>query len=197
MKNYVPCKYKNIIFLTNHSEIQEQFESAYEELGQLMHIERLKKLPAAWGNENLELEETEDISVGYSMIDTNAEETGENQYRMTAEESYFMYVFDENVHGADIPFLRICVEELSTSEKDLAFEGVVYFMEEGKSLKEGHRFIYDGGEGEFLIPLTTSAYWSYSDKIQTILVDFVSGSLPGRELSIELEFEQLRSGKEA
>ena len=66
MKNYVPCKYKNIIFLTNHSEIQEQFESAYEELGQLMHIERLKKLPAAWGNENLELEETEDISVGYS-----------------------------------------------------------------------------------------------------------------------------------
>ena len=100
-----------------------------------------------------------------------------------------MYGFEKPVQGSEIPFLRICVEDLSGSEEELSFEGVVYFMEEGKGLKESHRFIYDGGEGEFLIPLTTSPYWSYSDNIQTILTDFISGSLEGKELSIRLEFE--------
>ena len=75
---------------------------------------------------------------------------------------------------------------------DLHFEGVVYFMDEGKSLKEGHRFIYDGGEGEFLIPLTTSPYWSYSDKLESIMIDFVSGSLTGKELEIKMEFEKMK-----
>ena len=100
-----------------------------------------------------------------------------------------MYTFEENISGSDTQFLRICVEDLSGSEEPLKFEGVVYFMDEGKGLKESHRFIYDGGEGEFLIPLTTSPYWSYSDQIQTIMLDFISGSLPGKEVSIRLEFE--------
>ena len=188
-KHYVPCKYKNILFLTNDAAVREQYESAYEEFGQLMHIERLKMLPACWGNAYLEEEETQDIFRSYSLADTNAEETGENTWLLTAEENYFIYTFEENISGSDTQFLRICVEDLSGSEEPLKFEGVVYFMDEGKGLKESHRFIYDGGEGEFLIPLTTSPYWSYSDQIQTIMLDFISGSLPGKEVSIRLEFE--------
>ena len=107
-----------------------------------------------------------------------------------------MYVFEEPISGMETQFLRISVEDLSGSEEELAFEGVVYFMDEGKSLKEGHRFIYNGGEGEFLIPLTTSPYWSYSDSIQTILVDFIHAELSGKELSITLEFENLTQGDE-
>lgn len=191
-RNYAPCKYKNIIFLTNQEEIIGQYEPAYEELGKIMHIERLKMLPAAWGNEYLEEKETIDIQVPYSLVDSNTEELGENLYRMTGEENYFMYTFDEKVWGSQIPFLRICVREPDNSGGDLHFEGVVYFMDEGKGLKEGHRFIYDGGEGEFLIPLTTSPYWSYSRKLETFMVDFVSGSLNGRELEIRLEFETFR-----
>ena len=84
------------------------------------------------------------------------------------------------------------MQEPEDAGADLRFEGVVYFMEEGKSLKEGHRFIYDGGEGEFLIPLTTSPYWSYSEKLETFMVDFVGSSLAGRELEIRLEFESFR-----
>ena len=56
----------------------------------------------------------------------------------------------------EVPFLRITVEDQSGSEEELRFEGVVYFMNEGKGIKESHRFIYEGGEGTFLIPLTTS-----------------------------------------
>lgn len=191
-KHYVPCKYKNIIFLTNQEEIAAEYESAYDELGRIMHIERLKMLPAVWGNEYLEEKETEDISVEYTLVDSNTEELGENLYRMTGEENYFMYAFDEKAKGLEIPFLRISVREPANPEGDLHFEGVVYFMDEGKGLKEGHRFIYDGGEGEFLIPLTTSPYWSYSDKLETIMIDFVSGSLVGRELEIRMEFETFK-----
>ena len=41
-----------------------------------------------------------------------------------------------------------------------------------------------------MIPLTTSPYWSYSDKLQTVMLDFISGSLEGQELEICLEFEK-------
>lgn len=188
--NYVPCRYKNIIFLTNQREIQEQYESAYEELGQIMHVERLKMLPSVWGNEYLEEKETEDLSVKYSLADTNAEKLGGNHYRMTAEENYFLYGFEDLVNGIEIPFLRIRVKPSKEGQTVPNFEGVVYFMDEGKGLKESHRFIYDGGEGAFLIPLTTSPYWSYSDKIQTVMLDFISSSLEGQELEISLEFEK-------
>ncbi|MCI9306187.1 MAG: hypothetical protein HFI28_06875 [Lachnospiraceae bacterium] len=192
-KNYVPCKYKNIIFLTNQEEIAKQYEPAYEELGSVMHIESLKRLPLVWGNEYLEEKETKDLSVSYSLIDTNMEETGENRYLLSAEENYIMCAFDEKLHGSEAPFLRIFVRDLSDSEEELDFEGVVYFMDEGESLKESHRFVFNGSEGEFLIPLTTSPYWSYSRDLQIFMVDFVDGSLPGKELEIRLEFEAMKS----
>ncbi len=193
--HYVPCRYKNIIFLTNNPEIRENYEAAEEEFAALMHKERLKMLPAAWGNEYLEEEETRDLDLKYSLADTNTEKLGNDRYRMTGEENYFLYGFEETAEGMEIPFLRICVEDLSGSGEELSFEGVVYFMDDGKGLKESHRFIYDGGEGEFLIPLTTSPYWSYSDKIRTVMTDFIGSGLAGKELSIRLEFEGQKGGE--
>lgn len=193
--NYTPCKYKNIIFLTNSDEVRGQFDSAYEELGQIMHIERLGKLPLLWGNEYLEEQETEDLDLEMNLVDTNAEQLEGDSYLLSAEENYFLYGFDENQSGMEIPFLRITVEDQSGSEEELRFEGVVYFMDEGKGVKESHRFIFDGGEGTYLIPLTTSPYWSYSDEIQSIMIDFISSSLPGKQISMQLEFETLRESE--
>ncbi len=62
-------------------------------------------------------------------------------------------------------------------------------MDEGKGVREAHRFTFDGSEGSFLIPLTTSPWWSYSDQIQSMMLDFISGSLEGKQVSIETEFE--------
>lgn len=216
--NYTPCKYKNIIFLTNDDTIRAQFDEAYEELGQVMHKERLQMLPKLWGNAYLEDSETEDLTVSYSLADTNTQSTGENTWTLTAEENYFLYTFDEPRDGSEIAFLRINVERADSQNEDqtegqsesqiedqtegqieaqtekdtdLSFEGVVYFMDEGKSVSEGHRFIYDGGEGSFLIPLSTSPYWSYSENLSTIMLDFIGGDMAGEELQITLEWETL------
>ena len=187
--NYTPCKYENIIFLTNSDEVRERFEPAYEELGEIMHVERLGELPLVWGNEYLEEKETKDLPLNMNLVDTNAEKLGDDSYILSAEESYFLYSFEENQSGMEVPFLRITVEDQSGSEEELRFEGVVYFMNEGKGIKESHRFIYEGGEGTFLIPLTTSPWWSYSDDIQSMMLDFISSSLPGKQISLKLEFE--------
>lgn len=187
--NYTPCRYENIIFLTNSDEVREQFEPAYEELGEIMHVERLGSLPLLWGNEYLEEKETEDLSVDLTLVDANSENLGGSSYLLSAEESYFLYAFEENQSGMEIPFLRITVKDQSGSDEELDFEGVVYFMDEGKGIKESHRFIFNGGEGSFLIPLTTSPWWSYSDQIQSIMIDFISSSLPGKQISVDLEFE--------
>ena len=80
--------------------------------------------------------------MNYSLVDTNAEKLGDNRYQMTAEENYFLYAFEESVKGSEIPFLRICVEDLSGSGEPLSFEGVLYFMDEGKGLKESRRFLF-------------------------------------------------------
>ncbi len=191
-KNYTPCKYENIIFLTNDDEVRARFEPAYEEFGKLQHIEDLKMLPKAWGNDYLKDEETDALNVDWSLLDTNATELGDDHYILNAEENYFLYSFPENQDGSEIPFLRITVRDESGSEEPLKFQGVVYFMDEGKGVKEAHRFTFDGSEGSFLIPLTTSPYWSYSDQIQSMMLDFISGSLEGKQVSIETEFETLK-----
>lgn len=191
-KNYTPCKYKNIIFLTNDEEVRDRFEPAYEEFGALTHIEDLKMLPKAWGNDYLKETETEKLELNWSLLDTNASELGEAQYLLNAEENYFLYAFPENQDGSEIPFLRITIKDESGSEEPLKFQGVVYFMDEGKGVKEAHRFTFDGSEGSFLIPLSTSPYWSYSDQIQSMMLDFISGSLEGRQVFIETEFETLK-----
>lgn len=59
-------------------------------------------------------------------------------------------------------------------------------------MKEAHRFTFDGSEGSFLIPLTTSPYWSYSDELQSMMLDFISSSLAGKQVSIKTEFETLK-----
>lgn len=191
-KNYRPCRYKSLVFLTNDQKLFEEYGPAYEEFGQLMHVERLKAIPALWGNEFLKKTETEEHPLELSLVDTNAEEVSDGTWRMNAEENYFLYTFATPQSGRDMEFLRISVQDQKASGEPLKFEGVVYFMREGQSLKESHRFIYDGREGDFLIPLSTSPYWSYADDIETILVDFIDGSLPGKELSIRLSFENLK-----
>ena len=191
-KHYTPCKYKNIIFLTNDDEVRARFEPAYEEFGKLQHIEDLKMLPKAWGNEVLKEQETETLKTDWSLLDTNASELGDDQYILNAEENYFLYAFPENRDGSEMPFLRITVRDESGSGEPLKFQGVVYFMNEGKGVKEAHRFTFDGSEGSFLIPLTTSPYWSYSDELQSMMLDFISGSLAGKQVSIKTEFETLK-----
>lgn len=191
-KHYTPCKYKNIIFLTNDDEVRARFEPAYEEFGKLQHIEDLKMLPKAWGNEVLKEQETEALKTDWSLLDTNASELGDDRYILNAEENYFLYAFPENRDGSEIPFLRITVRDESGSGELLKFQGVVYFMNEGKGVKEAHRFTFDGSEGSFLIPLTTSPYWSYSDELQSMMLDFISGSLAGKQVSIKTEFETLK-----
>ena len=191
-KHYTPCKYKNIIFLTNDDEVRARFEPAYEEFGKLQHIEDLKMLPKAWGNEVLKEQETEALKIDWSLLDTNATELGDDRYILNAEENYFLYAFPKNRDGSEIPFLRITVRDESGSGDPLKFQGVVYFMNEGKGVKEAHRFTFDGSEGSFLIPLTTSPYWSYSDKLQSMMLDFISGSLAGKQVSIKTEFETLK-----
>ena len=191
-KHYTPCKYKNIIFLTNDDEVRARFEPAYEEFGKLQHIEDLKMLPKAWGNEVLKEQETEALKTDWSLLDTNASELGDDRYILNAEENYFLYAFPENRDGSEIPFLRITVRDESGSGEPLKFQGVVYFMNEGKGVKEAHRFTFDGSEGSFLIPLTTSPYWSYSDELQSMMLDFISGSLAGKQVSIKTEFETLK-----
>ena len=195
-KHYTPCKYKNIIFLTNDDEVRAEFEAAYEEFAELTHIEDLKMLPKAWGNEKLKEQETAPLNLVWSLLDTNATELGDDHYILNAEENYFLYTFDELQEGAEIPFLRITIKDESGSKELLKFQGVVYFMNEGKGVKEAHRFTFDGSEGSFLIPLTTSPYWSYSDQIESMLIDFVHSSLEGKQVSIQTEFETLKSSEE-
>ena len=51
------------------------------------------------------------------------------------------------------------------------------------------------GEDVYKRQLTTSPYWSYSDEIQSIMIDFISSSLPGKQISMQLEFETLRESE--
>ena len=42
---------------------------------------------------------------------------------------------------------------------------------------------------EYFMAASTSPWWSYSDDIQSMMLDFISSSLPGKQISLKLEFE--------
>lgn len=186
--DYVPCKYESILFFTNTKEIEEAFDSAYEEMGACMHLENIKKLPTVWSSEQIEEKYTQDMAVNVQLADTNSLILTENMYRIETGDTYFMYIFETPISGKDMDFLRIKAD--FGENEEVTYEGVVYFMEEGKGIRESKRFIYDGGAKEVLIPLSTSPYWSYGEKIQTIMINFIGDSLTGKQVKLELEFEK-------
>lgn len=186
---YVPCKYESVLFLTNQPEIQERYAPAYEELGQQMHLEMLRKLPAVWAGQELKERSLEEADVKLELVDTNSQVLSDGVYQVDEEDTFFFYNLEEPVSGKEIDFLRIR-SKFQNSGEALSYQGVVYFIEEGKGLKESKRFIYDGGADEVVIPLSTSPYWSYSEKNQMIMVDLIGSDIPGTQLSLELGFER-------
>lgn len=186
---YVPCKYNSTLFLTNEEEIVEHYDLAYEEFGACMHIEDLKMLPVVWASQKIKQENMRDLPVYLQLVDTNVQILEEELYFLEGEDSYFFYTFGEPVSGKSVDFLRIRSEILG-DQKDLSYEGVVYFMEEGVGMKEARRFVYDGGAEEIVIPLSTSPYWSYAEKNQTILINLLGHELTGTQMRLELSFEE-------
>ncbi len=187
--DYTPCKYESILFLTNNPGIREQYASAYEELGQIMHLEEIKMLPTVWAGQKLKEHNMEKTETELLLADTNSQVLSDGYYQIEGEDTFFLYTLAEPVSGKEIDFLRIRAEFLNVAE-DCIYQGVVYFMEEGKGIKESRRFIYDGGAREVVIPLSTSPYWSYSDKNQMIMVNFIGSQLTGTQVNLELEFEK-------
>ena len=187
--DYTPCKYESILFLTNNPGIREQYASAYEEFGQIMHLEEIKMLPTVWAGQKLREHNMEKAEAGLFLADTNSQVLSDGNYQIEGEDTFFLYALAEPVSGKEIDFLRIRAEFPNAAE-ECSYQGVVYFMEEGKGIKESRRFIYDGGAREVVIPLSTSPYWSYSDKNQMIMVNFIGSQLTGTQVNLELEFEK-------
>ena len=186
--DYVPCKYESILFFTNEEAIWEQYDPAYEEMSACMHVENIKKLPTVWAGDTIEEIYTEDVSVPMQLIDYNSTSVSENSYQLEASDNYFFFYLDETVSGKEVDFLRISADIQGASD-EVTYEGVVYFMEEGESLKEGTRFIYSGGADEVLIPLSTSPDWSYAKKNQSIMINLIGEQLVGCQVKLEVEFE--------
>lgn len=194
--DYVPCKYESILFFTNNDEISKKYEAAYEEMGNCMHVEYLKKLPTVWAGEAIENQYTEDIPMTMQLIDSNSTMIGDQTYQLEASDNYFFFFLDEAISGKKADFLRIRADIAENTEKK-KYEGVLYFMEEGESVKEAHRFIYSGGAEEILIPLSTSPYWSYAEKNQAIMLNLIGEQLTGCKVELELQFESYTGiGKE-
>lgn len=183
---YVPCKYHSVLFLTNSREIQDQYESAYEEFADCMHIEDLKRLPIVWADRNIRERNIRKAKVDAQIIDTNSVMLSEDTYEITDGETYFFYSFSKPVSGKEIDFLRIYLD--IEGEEKPEYQGALYFMEADDGVKEGKYFKYKGTE-EVLIPLSTSPYWSYSEKNQSIMVNLAGDQLIGKRISMKIQFE--------
>ncbi len=188
--DYVPCKYESVLFLTNQPEIQKQYASAYEELGEHMHLEMIRKLPTVWAGQELKEKSLEKVETEMGLVDTNSQVLSDGVYQINEEDTFFFYSLEEPVSGKDVDFLRIQAE--FQNSREVSYQGVVYFIEEGKTIKESKRFIYDGGAEEVVIPLSTSPYWSYSEKNQMLMIDFIGNDISGTQLSLELELERYK-----
>lgn len=187
--DYVPCKYESILFFTNKEEIQSKYEAAYEEMAQCMHLENLRRLPIVWASEPIEETYTEDVDVTAGLVDTNSKELSENTYLIEGMDAYYLYVLDQPVSGEAVDFLRIRANIEGVS-KENSYDGVIYFMEEGESLLEEKKFIFDGEAGEFLIPLSSSPYWTDAEKNVSFMIKINGEFLSGKEIELELELEK-------
>lgn len=185
---YVPCKYNNILFLTNEENIWTNYESAYDEMAVYMEVDDWKKVPLMWGNDLIEEKYTKDVSASIQLIDYNSILISENVYQVLGADTYFLFSLEEPLNGKDVDFLRIYVGPEESAEQ-FSYKGTVSISEEDH-MEEELVFKYSGKAKEILLPLSTNPRWSYAEKNKIIKIDLSGEQLIGKQIKMEIAFEK-------
>ena len=121
-----------------------------------MHREYLAKLPAVWAAAH-SMEKLQSIPVSYTKIQV------ENGVKLSLQEA---------VGGEEISYVGISIKGGTKDER--------MTLEFGE-----HRFTFDSWGDVYLIPVSSSPYWKWQDRIEEL---FLKGAFEIRAEDVEVTF---------
>lgn len=135
-EGYEPYQYENVIYMIKGENKVSGSRDGREAFAELMHREYLGKLPAVWAaSDSVEKLQRAEISC-----------------TKTRTEKGLNITLDEAAKGEEVSYIGISVK------KDIKGEKMA--LEFG-----GHRFSFDVSGSNYLIPVASSPYWKWQDKI--------------------------------
>lgn len=135
-EGYEPYQYENVIYMIKGENKVAGSRDGREAFAELMHREYLGKLPAVWAaSDGVEKLQRADISCTKVRTEKGLE-----------------IVLDEAAKGEEVSYIGIFVK------RDI--EGEKMALEFGEQ-----RFSFDISEGNYLIPVASSPYWKWQEKI--------------------------------
>ena len=178
-KGYIPYKHDHTLFLLpQNSPDSSIYEKAYDEFSRVMHRHHLGYLPILWGSEKI---------IGERVVPSfkNLEIFWQNQIdeingEIAGNNAFIAYQLDMPINGIENDFIKVSLN----SEYDLRDESdfIIFWADEGEdAFSEEKSFFVTGDNGNLLIPMGTSPYWSFSNNIKYIGFGFPA-TMEGKRL---------------
>lgn len=138
-EGYEPYQYENVIYMIKGENKVSGSREGREAFAGLMHREYLEKLPSVWAASDA-VKKLQRVEISYTKEQT------EKGLKITLEEA---------VKGEEVSYIGVFMK------KDVGGEKMA--LEFGE-----HRFSFDVSGNSYLIPVASSPYWKWQDKISDI-----------------------------
>jgi hypothetical protein len=175
-QGYEPFKYNDIVFLLSKNSFKRNlYEKADAELAVVMHKKDIGFLPVLWGSEKI---------LGKRVVDGNIypDIAGKHQIEeswITGNDSFIIYELKMPLRGIENDFIKVSLRSGYDLKNEDFFQ--IFWSDEGEEFSEEKSFVFKGYNGDLLIPVGTSPYWSQSNNIKNIRFDF-SPSMAGKQV---------------
>jgi hypothetical protein len=185
-QGYEPYKHNGVVFLLSQSSAKrELYEKADGEFADIMHLENIEHLPILWGSKEIIENRIIPSDSNLKIVSQSQISEDDGVKSITGNDGYISYELEEPLSGIDNDFIKVSL----SSDYDLTKENEfrIYWADSKGTFSDEKSFVFKGRNGELLIPMGTSPYWSFSNDIKFIRFDFPA-SMAGKQLpDIQIE----------
>lgn len=141
-EGYEPYQYENVIYMVKGQNVVEESQDGREAFGALMHREYLARLPAVWASSRSG-GELKEVTVSFGKVET---------------EEGLRIALEDMVSGQEISYIGISFQKERNDGERLCLEF------------DGYKFTFDGQGKDYLIPVASSPYWKWMERIEEITI---------------------------
>jgi hypothetical protein len=170
-QGYSPYKYNSHIFLLPNDSLETSFyEKADKEFAQVMHLKHIGHLPIFWGSDHIINGRVKNTYQEINAVGTHHIGEMDEKELITGGDGFIVYQFDSTINGLENDFVKVSL----SSEYELKYESEfqIFWADDNEDFTEEKSFVFKGDNGNLLIPMGTSPYWSFSENIKSIRFQF-------------------------
>jgi hypothetical protein len=193
-QGYSPYKYNNVMFLLSKDSPERGFyEKADVEYTNLMHMKNIGYLPILWGSEEILNNRVINNHINPIVMGTHQISEIDGIKIISGNDGFIVYQLDAPVNGLENDFIKVSLSSEYRLKNESDFQ--IFWADDNEEFSEEKSFLFKANNGNLLIPMGTSPYWSFSNNIKYLRFDFPV-TMEGKKLP-EVKLEIYKYSKES